>query len=195
MGTPMTAKASVFIATSLDGFIARPNGDLDWLDQANTTVTEGEDCGYTAFMDTVDILIMGRNTYEKVLTFGPWPYEKPVIVLSRNPIDIPPEIANAVTHSSETPEALHTRLTAEGARRLYIDGGITIQRFLNAGLITDLTITLIPVILGNGIPLFGSLQQDIPLTHTETLSYPFGFVQLKYEALMQRTQPTGVCHV
>jgi len=180
----MTAKASVFIATSLDGFIARKDGDLDWLDQANTTVTEGEDCGYTAFMDTVDILIMGRNTYEK-----------PVIVLSRNPIDIPPEIANAVTHSSETPEALHTRLTAEGARRLYIDGGITIQRFLNAGLITDLTITLIPVILGNGIPLFGSLQQDIPLTHTETLSYPFGFVQLKYEALMQRTQPTGVCHV
>ena len=177
----MTAKTSVFIATSLDGFIARKDGDLDWLDQANTTVAEGEDCGYTAFMDTVDILIMGRNTYEKILTFGPWPYEKPVIVLSRNPIDIPTEIANKVTHSSETPKTLHTQLSAEGARRLYIDGGITIQRFLNAGLITDLTITLIPIILGEGIPLFASLQQDIPLTHKETLSYPFGFVQLKYE--------------
>ena len=166
----MTAKTSVFIATSLDGFIARKDGDLDWLDQANTTVAEGEDCGYTAFMDTVDILIMGRNTYEK-----------PVIVLSRNPIDIPTEIANKVTHSSETPKTLHTQLSAEGARRLYIDGGITIQRFLNAGLITDLTITLIPIILGEGIPLFASLQQDIPLTRTEILSYPFGFVQLKYE--------------
>ncbi len=180
MGTPMTAKASVFIATSLDGFIARPNGDLDWLDQANTTVTEGEDCGYTAFMDTVDILIMGRNTYEKVLTFGPWPYEKPVIVLSRNPIDIPTELTT-VTHSSKTPQALHTRLSAEGTKRLYIDGGITIQRFLASGLITDLTITLIPVILGEGIPLFSPQQQDISLTHTETISYPFGFVQLKYK--------------
>ena len=180
MSTPMTAKSSVFIATSLDGFIGRQDGDLDWLDQANTTVTEGEDCGYTAFMDTVDILIMDRNTYEKVLTFCPWSYEKPVIVLSRNPIDIPTELTT-VTHSSETPQALHTRLSAEGAKRLYIDGGITIQRFLASGLITDLTITLIPVILGEGIPLFSLQQQDISLTHTDPISYPFGFVQLKYE--------------
>ena len=178
----MTAKSSVFIATSLDGFIARQDGDLDWLDQANTTVTEGEDCGYTAFMDTVDILIMDRNTYEKVLTFGPWPYEKPVIVLSRNPIDIPTELTT-VTHSSKTPQALHTRLSAEGAKRLYIDGGITIQRFLASGLITDLTITLILVILGEGIPLFSPQRQDISLTHTKTISYPFGFVQLKYKTL------------
>ena len=181
MNKAMTAKTSVFIATSLDGFIARKDGDLDWLDEANTTVTEGEDCGYAAFMDTVDILIMGRNSYEKVLSFGRWPYEKPVIVLSRNPIDIPAEIATKVTHSSETPEALHARLSAAGAKRLYIDGGITIQRFLAADLITDLTITLIPIILGEGIPLFAPQQQDISLTHTETISYPFGFVQLKYK--------------
>ena len=116
----------------------------------------------------------------KSLTFGPWPYEKPVIVLSRNPIDIPTELTT-VTHSSKTPQALHTRLSAEGAKRLYIDGGITIQRFLASGLITDLTITLIPVILGEGIPLFSPQQQDISLTHTETISYPFGFVQLKYK--------------
>ena len=88
----MPARCSVFIATSLDGFIARPNGDLDWLDRANATVPEGEDCGYQAFMDTVDILVMGRHTYEKVRTFGAWPYEKPVVVLSSNPIDIPPDI-------------------------------------------------------------------------------------------------------
>ena len=149
----MPARCSVFIATSLDGFIARPNGDLDWLDRANATVPEGEDCGYQAFMDTVDILVMGRHTYEKVRTFGAWPYEKPVVVLTSNPIDIPPDI----------------------------DGGNTIQRFLGAGLITDLTITLIPILLGEGIPLFGPQTEDIALTHQETLSYPFGFVQLKYE--------------
>lgn len=177
------AKTSVFIATSLDGFIARKNGDLDWIDRANATVSAGEDCGYAAFMATVDVLIMGRNSYEKVLTFGAWPYEKPVVVLSRNPIDIPAAIAATVTYSSETPAALHARLSKQGAKRLYIDGGNTIQRFLAAGLITDLTITLIPVILGEGIPLFGPLPQDISLTHTETISYPFGFVQLKYEII------------
>ena len=164
----MPARCSVFIATSLDGFIARPNGDLDWLDRANATVPEGEDCGYQAFMDTVDILVMGRHTYEK-----------PVVVLSSNPIDIPPDID--ATHSSESPQTLHARLSAEGAKRLYIDGGNTIQRFLAAGLITDLTITLIPILLGEGIPLFGPLPQDLSLTQRETLSYPFGFVQLKYE--------------
>ena len=175
----MPARCSVFIATSLDGFIARPNGDLDWLDRANATVPEGEDCGYQAFMDTVDILVMGRHTYEKVRTFGAWPYEKPVVVLSSNPIDIHPDID--ATHSCESPQTLHARLSAEGAKRLYIDGGNTIQRFLAAGLITALTITLIPILLGEGIPLFGPQTEDIALTHQETLSYPFGFVQLKYE--------------
>ena len=130
-------------------------------------------------MDTVDILVMGRHTYEKVRTFGAWPYEKPVVVLSSRPVDIPPEID--ATRSDESPRALHDRLSAAGAQRLYIDGGITIQRFLSADLITDLTITIIPVLLGEGIPLFGPLSQDLSLTHRETLSYPFGFVQLKYE--------------
>ena len=165
----MPARCSVFIATSLDGFIAR----------ANATVPEGEDCGYQAFMDTVDILVMGRHTYEKVRTFGAWPYEKPVVVLSSRPVDIPPEID--ATRSDESPRALHDRLSAAGAQRLYIDGGFTIQRFLSADLITDLTITIIPVLLGQGVPLFGPLSQDLSLTHRETLSYPFGSVQLKYE--------------
>jgi dihydrofolate reductase len=93
-------------------------------------------------------------------------------VLGRTPIDIPPQIAAKVTHSSETPEALYARLSAAGAKRLYIAGGITIQRFLAADLITDLTITLISRIIGEGIPLFSPLQQDISLTHTETISYP-----------------------
>ncbi len=179
----MSLKASVFIATSLDGFIARSDGGLDWLDAANATVPEGEDCGYAAFSESVDAMIMGRNTYEKVLSFGQWPYTKPVIVLSRNKMVIPEELRSTVSHSSESPQELCDRLSSEGVKQLYIDGGITIQRFMAAGLVDDLTITLIPVILGEGIPLFGGLEQDIPLKHVSTTSYDFGFVQLVYEVV------------
>ena len=180
----MSLKASVFIATSLDGFIARTDGGLDWLDAANATVTEGEDCGHGAFMATVDALIMGRKTYEQVLSFGQWPYGiTPVIVLSRNEMDIPAELSATVSHSSESPQELHDRLSTEGKKRLYVDGGITIQRFLAAGVIDDITITLIPVVLGSGIPLFAGLEQDVPLRHISTVSYEFGFVQLTYEVV------------
>ncbi len=178
----MAAKASVFIATSLDGYIARQDGGLDWLDKANAIVPAGEDCGYVSFMESVEVLVMGRNSYEKVLSFGQWPYgDKPVVVLSSNPINFPAHLPTTLTSSSETPEELHARLTAEGAKRLYIDGGNTIQRFLAAGLIEDLTITLIPVVLGEGIPLFGALQKDVELIHVETGVFDFGFVQVKYE--------------
>jgi len=179
----MSLKASVFIATSLDGFIARVDGGLDWLDAANATVPAGEDCGYAAFSESVDAMIMGRKTYEKVLSFGQWPYTKPVIVLSRSDMVIPEELQSSVLHSSQSPQELCDRLSAEGVKRLYIDGGLTIQRFLAAGLIDDLTITLIPVILGEGILLFGGLAQDIPLKHVSTTSYDFGFVQLVYEVV------------
>ncbi|MBL4891714.1 MAG: dihydrofolate reductase [Rhizobiaceae bacterium] len=173
---------SVFCATSLDGFIAGKNHTLDWLDEANTTVTKGEDCGYQAFMDSIDALVMGRNTFEKVLTFGNWPYaNKPVIVLSSHTLDIPENIAKTVSHSSKTPKELCARLEEEGYKRLYIDGGITIQRFLAAGLIDDLTITLIPMILGGGIPLFGDLENNVQIKHTKTKTFDFGFVQLTYE--------------
>ena len=167
---------------SLDGFIARADGGIDWLDEANKIVPEGEDCGYQAFMDAVDVLIMGRNTYEQVLSFGPWPYgEKPVIVLSRQNIQIPDELAQTVSSSSESPQALCQRLSKEGAKRLYVDGGVTIQRFLSEGLIDDITITIIPIILGGGKSLFGPLEGDISLTHVGTKTFDFGFVQLTYE--------------
>ncbi|MBN4054240.1 dihydrofolate reductase [Nitrospira defluvii] len=158
----MNPIVSVFIATSLDGFIARENGDLDWLDAANKTVSEGEDCGYVAFMDSVDVLVMGRNTYEQVLSFGDWPYQnKPVIVLSSKPLEISASIRDTVSYSSESPKDLCLRLSQEGVKRIYIDGGITIQGFLSAGLVNDITITLIPVVLGSGKPLFGALDNDI----------------------------------
>lgn len=180
----MSLKSSVFIATSLDGFIARVNGELDWLDAANATVPDGEDCGYHAFMASIDALVMGRNTYEKVLSFNAWPYgETPVTVLSRNALKIPRHLTQTVSHSSESPGKLYDRLFQAGAKRLYIDGGITIQRFLAAGLVTDITITVIPILLGAGISLFGDLKQTISLRHIATKTYDFGFVQLTYEPL------------
>ncbi len=180
----MSLKSSVFIATSLDGFIAREDGGLDWLDAANATVPEGEDCGYHTFMNSIDTLVMGRKTYEKVLSFGQWSYgNKPVIVLSSEKIEIPADLHSTVSHSSESPQELYTRLSQKGLKRLYIDGGITIQRFLAAGLIDDITITLIPILLGNGKPLFGSFGKDISLRHIATKTFDFGFVQLTYQVV------------
>ena len=184
-------KVSVFIATSLDGFIARENGELDWLDAANATVSEGEDCGYGAFMQTVDVLVMGRRTYEKVLTFGDWSYgQTPVIVMSRIPVTFPPGVPDTVTCSSEEPPALCDRLSREGVGHIYVDGGITIQRFLAAGLVHELTITLIPIILGHGTPLFAPLQADVSLKRLGTVAFEFGFVQLKYSVVKDAHKPT-----
>ena len=173
-------KISVFIATSLDGYIARNDGNLDWLDKANLTVPSGEDCGYTSFMSTIDLLVMGRNTYEKVLSFGDWPYEKPVVVLSRRELDISENLKKRVRSSNETPKELVSRLVKEDVKRIYVDGGTVIQSFLSSGLITDLTITVIPILIGNGISLFGSAENDIELEHVSSKAYEFGFVQNKY---------------
>ena len=184
----MIAKTSVFIATSLDGFIARLDGSIDWLNQANATVPNGEDCGYESFMATVDVIIMGRNTFGQVLSFGEWPYgDTKVVVLSRKGVVIPDalakpskRIANTVSSSKETPELLVERLSSEGAQHLYIDGGQTIQSFLSAGLINEFTITVIPILLGEGKPLFGALNSDVLLKHISTNAYAFDFVQSKY---------------
>lgn len=174
--------SSVFIATSLDGFIAREDDSLDWLDAANALVPAGEDFGYDAFMNSVDVLVMGRHTFEKVLSFGNWPYgDKPVIVLSSRSLNIPEQLQKSVTHSAESPEELYQRLSKDGLQRLYIDGGITIQRFLAAGLIHDLTITVIPVILGQGKPLFGELANDIKLKLLTSKAWDFGFIQSTYQ--------------
>ena len=99
----MSAICSVFIATSLDGFIARSDGSIDWLNEANSVVPPGEDCGYKKFMSTVDTLIMGRNTFEQVLTFGEWPYgSTPVVVMSHRGITLPNDIPSSVSVSKES---------------------------------------------------------------------------------------------
>ena len=179
----MTLQASVYIATSLDGFIARPNGDLDWLIGDSGTQSDG-DFGYQAFMDTVDVVVMGRNTFEKVLTFGAWPYSgRRVAVLSRSLSELPAGLPANVELILPAPNEVIAHLEAQGAKHLYIDGGLTIQAFLSAGLITDLIITRIPILIGEGIPLFGALSHDIKLEHIETRPFENGFVQSKYRPL------------
>ncbi|NJO79853.1 MAG: dihydrofolate reductase [Cyanobacteria bacterium RM1_2_2] len=176
----MSLKSSVFIATSLDGYIARGDGSIDWLDRANESVPAGEDCGYGNFIESIDVLVMGRNTFEKVLSFGDWPYTKPVVVLSRGQVSLPKSISQTVCVSSEPPSALVERLANSGAKHLYVDGGLVIQSFLREGLIDEITITVIPVLLGSGKPLFGTLGKEIELAHIATKAYEFGFVQSKY---------------
>lgn len=169
-------RASVFVGASLDGFIARANGDLDWLPHGG-----GEDLGYDAFMATVDALVMGSHTYEKVLTFDTWPYgPKPVFVLSTRPLGSVPPGAR-VERMAGAPAQIVTELESRGIRHAYVDGGVTIQRFLQAGLIQRLVITRVPVLIGDGIPLFGETGRDIALRHVATRQYPSGLVQSEYE--------------
>lgn len=169
-------KASVFIATSLDGFIARPDGALDWL-----PVGGGEPHGYDEFMATVDALVIGRKTFETVLTFAAWPYgTKPVVVLSTTLSELTVPDGAVCEVMAGTPHEIVTRLAQRGMKHLYIDGGLTIQGFLEAGLIQRLTITRIPVLLGSGIPLFGFLSHDMRFEHVATRSYPSGMVQSEY---------------
>lgn len=181
----MNSRCRVFIATSLDGMIARPDGNLDWLDQAAAT-TNNNDCGYHNFYATTDALIMGRGTFEKVLSFPEWPYEdKPVVVMSRQPYSIPSRLPSSVRSTQATPTQLVQELSEEGLHTLYIDGGKTIQSFLRAGLIEELIITTIPILIGSGIRLFDGLTNDIHLKLISSHSYPFGFVQSQYEVLKQ----------
>ena len=168
-------KASVFIGTSLDGFIARANGDLDFLPPGG-----GEPHGYDEFMATVDALVIGRKTFETVLTLDTWPYgHKPVFVLSTGKLSPAPSEAT-VERMSGTPAEIVSQLAARGIQHIYVDGGITIQRFLATGLIQRLIITRVPVLIGAGIPLFGAVQRDIALRHVGTRQYASGLVQSEY---------------
>lgn len=171
-------KASVFIGASVDGFIARADGGLDWLP------AEPEPHGYEEFIAGVDAIVIGRKTFETVLGFDGWPYgDKRVVVLSSSPVDFSKVVGGVVEQMGGEPADVVAQLAASGARHAYIDGGITIQRFLRAGLIQRLIITRIPVLLGDGIPLFGSLPHDVRLRHIATRDYPSGLVQTEYEVV------------
>jgi dihydrofolate reductase len=169
--------ASVFVGTSVDGFIARLNGDLDFLPEGG-----GEPHGYTEFMAGVDALVIGRKTFETVVAFPEWPYgDKRVVVLSTRFLDLSAVRNGVVERMAGAPAEIIAKLAAGGARHLYIDGGITIQGFLRAGLIQRLVVTRVPVLIGEGIPLFGALPHDVRLRHVATRQYPSGLVQSEYE--------------
>jgi len=166
---------SVFIAVSLDGFIARTDGSVDWL---SLVEAPGEDYGYQRFFDSIDTLVIGRSTYQLALGFEPWPYQgKRCVVLTHK--------QSSARHAEEFFAgdvcALATRLAAEGAQRVYVDGGAVIQQFLAAGLLSELTLSVIPLLLGAGIPLFGSsTARDLKLELLAAQSFPSGLVQLRY---------------
>ncbi len=168
---------SVFCGVSVDGFLARTNHALDFLDAGGA-----EPHGYEEFFSSVDVLVIGRKTFEVVLAFDKWPYgKKPVVVLSRRPLDFSTIKDGVVEQMAGGPSEIVTQLKARGFKHAYIDGGITIQRFLNAGLIDRLVVTRVPVLIGDGIPLFGPVPRDIILHHVATRTYPGGLVQSEYK--------------
>jgi len=183
-GDHLVPECAVFVGVSLDGFIARPNGDLDWL--MGEGGGDSAEYGYNEFIAGIDAIVMGRRTFEKVLAFDKWYYgTKRVVILSHRPLDL--SVAQArggvVEVMAGVPAEIVSKLAASGARRLYIDGGITIQQFLRVGLIHRLIISRLPVLIGEGISLFGSLPRDIRLSHVATRTYKGGMVQSEYHII------------
>jgi dihydrofolate reductase len=160
----------VYIATSLDGFIASADGGIDWLNEIPNP--DKSDYGYAEFMSGIDALVMGRNSFEKVLSFGVWPYNKPVFVLSHSMTEVPEDMAGKVEIIKGEIHEVVTLLNKRGYKNLYIDGGKVIQSFLKEDLIDELIITRVPILLGDGIPLFGKLDQIVKFKHiiTEVLN-------------------------
>ncbi len=170
-------KLSVFCGVSVDGFLARPDHGLDFLDAGGQ-----EPHGYEEFFSSVDVVVIGRRTFEVVRGFGGWYYgKKPVVVLSSGALDFSSIQGGVVEQRSGEPAEIVKQLAARGFQHAYIDGGVTIQGFLAAGLIDRLVVTRVPVLIGEGIPLFGRVPRDIVLRHVETRTYQGGLVQSEYE--------------
>lgn len=181
-------RTSVFVGTSLDGFLARPDGSFDFL----TTGSDGDGAsnGFDEFFSTVDAVLLGRNTYDVVLAFPAWFYgAKPVFVLTSRPVPPPPEGAVVEPVSGEPAQVL-AELSSRGLQHIYVDGGITIQQFLRAGLIDRLVVTRVPVLIGSGIPLFGAIDADIWLQHVSTRVLAGGAVQSEYEVAPRAGSPS-----
>jgi dihydrofolate reductase len=174
-------KTTIYIASTIDGFIARPDGTIDWLEHDS----KGQDYGWAAFRQSIDALVLGRQTYEQVLGFGvDWPYRGlATFVWSRTLTndDIPPTLADDVVEASGLPPAaLLDELAGRGLKNVWIDGGQTLQSFLAEGLVDIITVTRLPILIGRGIPLFGHLPSDVHLKHLDTRFFDSGVVQSSY---------------
>lgn len=168
------------MAMSLDGFVARPNHTIDWLDKQQT---EGEDHGFEAFQDSVDVIVMGSGSLRTVLGFGAWSYSKPVVVLSRtmNEHDLPDFARGKVEFLRLNPHELMAEFSTRGFGRVYVDGGAIIQSFLKAGLIADMKITIVPILIGEGVRIFDHTGSDTDLELVSTEQFPSGLVDLFYK--------------
>lgn len=173
----------VYIATSLDGFIATSDGGLDWLEFFPNP--EQSDYGYAEFMNCIDAIVMGRNTFEKVLSFGEWPYNKPVFILSKTLTTLPEHICDRAEIINGDIQNIVTQLNQLGYQNLYIDGGRVIQSFLQEDLIDQMIITRVPILLGEGFPLFGQLNQHLKFRHKKTEIY--NDIQVKTHYIRDRS--------
>jgi len=180
----------VYVATSLDGFIARKDGSVDWLPEP----PEGDDFGWAEFIGAIDAIVMGRTTFEQVLTFGVWPYEgTPLTVLSRTLSGVPEPLVGKAEISALAPGALLEELAARGCRRVYVDGGSVVQSLLREDRIDELILTTVPVLLGEGIPLFGKLESSLAWEMTATEELAGGLVKSRYRRARRTHQ--GGCRV
>jgi dihydrofolate reductase len=183
-------RTSVFIGTSLDGFIARPDDAIDWLEDVEPTDDPDEDFGWSDFWPTVDAL-MGRRTWEVLTGFDEWPYgDTPVWVLTTHPDDVSaPPGASVRTVAGPPAEVLDT-MAADGIGHVYVDGGETIQQFLRARLVDRMVITTLPVLIGEGIPLFGPSDGDVALRLEAVRQWPNSMVQRTYAVVPAGERPT-----
>jgi len=168
----------VFVATTLDGFIADVDGGIDWLMEVPNP--DKTDYGYAELMKNTDALVMGRSTFEKVLTFGEWFYTKPVFVLSSSLTEVPENLIGKVEIVKGDIQDVVQNLNSQGYKNLYIDGGKLIQSFLKEDLIDELIINKIPILLGKGIPLFGEIDQRLKFKHTKTEVFNDSLVMSRY---------------
>lgn len=171
-------KISIYIAASIDGYIARKDGSLDWLDRVGGF---DEDYGFQKLLNSIDALIIGRKTYE-VATTVPDPYPgKRVVVLSNSLNSVRKDMELYRGDLSELLKKLHK----DGIKHIWIDGGTTISQFLSLQMVDMMTLSIIPVILGSGIPLFNVIDREIPFRVISSQAYPSGLVQLRYETIQQ----------
>jgi len=177
----MTARphCTAYFAISLDGFIADADGGVGWLEAPSAGLED--DTGFVDFMGEIDALLMGRNTFEQVLTFGAWPYSKPVFVPSHSLTALPEDMKDKATLISGSPQDLLTQMGTLGHQRLYIDGGATVQSFLAADLIDRLVMTMIPTLLGTGIRIFGELAKPLDWVQQSTRILGDRLVQITYD--------------
>lgn len=167
-----------YIGTSLDGFIARNDGDIEWLTQfADDEAIHA----YEEFMNRIDAIVIGRGTFEKVLTFSSWPYTKKVFVLSNSIKQLPDTLSDKIILLSMKPEELLSYLSGLGFSTIYVDGGKVIQDFLKEDLIDEMIIAKAPILIGSGIPLFNYIDTDLQFKHVRTAVQSNGLVRSYYE--------------